>query len=140
MSFLPKYRPQKLSLGFLEKEILEIIWNLGCASVKDIHDRIIADPERELAYASVTTVLQRLMKKGWLKYEKQGRAFYWYPLVSREQSQALLSYEKLNNFLAISNPDLVASFADSLDTASIEQIKAIASRLEQIRQQREKNQ
>jgi predicted transcriptional regulator len=139
MSFLPHHRPEKLSLGFLEKEILEIIWDLGSPSVKDIHDRILADPDRELAYASVTTVLQRLMKKGWLKYQKKGRAFYWYPLVSREQAQALLSYEQLNSFLAISNPDLVASFADSLDTASIEQIKAIASRLEKIRQQREEN-
>ena len=137
MSFLPDYRPEKLSLGFLEKEILEILWDLGSASVKDIHDRILADPERELAYASVTTVLQRLMKKGWLKYQKKGRAFHWYPLVSREQAQALLSYAQLNNFLAISNPDLVASFADSLDTASIKQIQAIASRLEKIRQQRE---
>lgn len=137
MSLLPNYRPEKLSLGFLEKEILEIIWDLGSASVKDIHDRILADPNRELAYASVTTVLQRLMKKGWLQYKKQGRAFSWYPLVSREQAEALLSYAQLNKFLAISNPDLVASFADSLDTASIEQINAIASRLAQIRQQRE---
>ena len=140
MSFLPDYRPQKLSLGFLEKEILDIIWDLGSASVKDIHDRILTNPDRELAYASVTTVLQRLMKKGWLRYEKKGRAFCWYPLVSREQARALLSYEQLNNFLAVSNPDLVASFADSLDTTSLDQIKAIASRLEKIRQQREKNQ
>lgn len=139
MSFLPDYRPQKLSLGFLEKEILEIIWNLGNASAKDIHETILANPDRELAYASITTVLQRLMKKGWLQYKKQGRAFYWYALVTKEQAQAILSHAQLNNFLAISNPDLVASFADSIDTASIEQIQAIASRLEQIRQQREKD-
>ncbi len=139
MSFLPDYRPQKLSLGFLEKEILDIIWNLGTASAKDIHETILANPDRELAYASVTTVLQRLMKKGWLKYKKQGRAFFWYPLVTKKQAQAILSHNQLNNFLAISNPDLVASFADSLDSASIEQIQAIASRLGQIRQQREKD-
>ncbi|AFZ48291.1 transcriptional repressor, CopY family [Cyanobacterium stanieri PCC 7202] len=137
MSFLPKYRPEKLSLGFLEQEILEILWDLGTATVKEIHDRILADPDRELAYASVTTVLHRLTKKGWLKYEKQGRAFCWTPLISRSQAQAIQSYEQLQNFLAVSNPDLVASFADSLDTASVEQISAIASRLQQIRQKRE---
>jgi len=139
MSFLPKYRPQKLSLGFLEQEILEILWDLGTATVKDIHDRILADPDRELAYASVTTVLHRLTKKGWLKYEKQGRAFYWSPLISRPQAQAIQSYEQLQSFLAVSNPDLVASFADSLDTASVEQISAIASRLKEIRMQREED-
>ncbi len=136
MSFLPKYQPEKLSLGFLEKEILDIIWDFDGATAKDIHDRILDDSDRELAYASVMTVLQRLMKKGWLTYQKKGRAFYWQPLVSRPQAKAIKSYEQLNNFLAISNPDVVASFADDLDNASIEQIEAIADRLSKVRQQR----
>ncbi len=137
MSFLPKYQPEKLSLGFLEKEILNIIWDFDGATAKNIHEQILNDSQRELAYASVMTVLQRLMKKGWLTYEKRGRAFYWQPLVSRQQAQAIKSYEQLNNFLAISNPEVVASFAGDLDSHSIEQIEAIANRLSEIRQQRE---
>ena len=137
MSFLPEYQPEKLSLGFLEQEILNIVWDLDGASAKDIHDKILENPERELAYASVMTVLQRLMKKGWLTYEKKGRAFYWQSLVSRQEAQAIKSHEQLNNFLAISNPEVVASFAGELDNASIEQIEAIANRLSRIRQQRE---
>lgn len=138
MSVLPEYRPKKLSLGSLETEILEIIWELESATVKQIHDQILADPERELAYASVTTVLNRLTKKGWLTCSKQNRAFLWEPLVSREQAKAIQAYEQLQQFLAISNPDMVASFADSLDTASLEQLEAIAARLQAIRRQREK--
>lgn len=137
MASLPQHRPKKLSLGPLESEILEIVWNLKVATVKKVHERILQDPERELAYTSVTTVLQRLTQKGWLKCSKKGRAFSWQATLSREQAQALHSYEKLNGFLAISNPDVVASFADSLDTASLEQIEAIASRLNSIRRQRE---
>ena len=63
MPFLPNYRPKKLSLGFLEQEILEIVWELRQVTVKDVHDRILADPNRELAYTSVTTVLRRLTEK-----------------------------------------------------------------------------
>ena len=137
MAPLPKYRPKQLSLGPLETEILEIVWKLGVATVKDIHDRILADPDRELAYASVTTVLRRLTNKGWLKCNKQGRAFSWQPLVSHQEAQAIQAYEQLNRFLAISNPELVASFADSLDATSLEQIEAIATKLEAIRRQRE---
>jgi predicted transcriptional regulator len=137
MAPLPDYRPRQLSLGPLETEILELVWELGTATVKDIHERILADPNRELAYTSVTTVLRRLTDKGWLSCNKQERAFYWQPLVTREQAQAILAYDRLNRFLAIGNPDLVASFADSLDTASLEQIDAIASRLDAIRRQRE---
>lgn len=133
---LPDYRPRQLSLGPLETEILKIIWELGCVTVKEVHERILADPDRELAYTSVTTVLNRLTNKGWLTTYKKGRVFCWEPLVSREEAQAIKSYEQLHQFLAISNPDVVASFADSLDAASIEQIDAIASRLEKIRRQR----
>ncbi len=136
MAPLPQYRPKKLSLGPLESEILEIVWDFKEVTVKKVHDFILQDPNRELAYTSVTTVLQRLTRKGWLKCSKKGKAFSWRPLVSREQAKALKSYEKLNGFLAVSNPDVVASFADSLDATSLEQIEAIASRLDRIRRQR----
>jgi predicted transcriptional regulator len=136
MTPLPNYRPKQLSLGPLETEILNIVWKLGEATVKDIHDRILADPDRELAYTSVTTVLNRLTKKGWLSCSKQGRAFSWKPLVSLEQAQAIESYERLNRFLAVSNPDVVASFADRLDTASLDRLEAIASRIDAMRRQR----
>jgi predicted transcriptional regulator len=137
MSPLPDYRPRQLSLGPLETEILNIVWELGCATVKEVHERILSDPDRELAYTSVTTVLNRLTNKGWLSCYKKGRIFYWEPLVSREEALAIKSYEQLQQFLAVSNPDVVASFADRLDTASLEQIEAFASRLEKIRRQRE---
>lgn len=139
MTPLPNYRPKQLSLGPLEAEILDIIWELGSATVKDVHDRILADPERELAYTSVTTVLRRLTKKGWLACDKQERAFCWRPLVSRSEAQVLKAYDQLQQFLAVSNPDVVASFADSLDSASIEQIEAIAQRLQAVRRRREGN-
>jgi predicted transcriptional regulator len=137
---LPNYRPQKMSLGSLEQEILEIVWQLGKVTVKDVHDRILADPHRELAYTSVTTVLRRLTTKGWLicqKQDKKGRAFQWEAKISRQQTQTLQAYEHLNNFLAVGNADIVASFADRLDTASVEQIEAIAAKLKAVRQERE---
>ena len=137
MASLPQYRPRKVSLGPLETEILHLVWELKKATVKDVHDRILADPDRELAYTSVTTVLRRLTEKGWLTCSKIGRAFSWEPLISRQEAEAMQAYDRLHNFLAVSNPDLVASFADSLDTASIEQIEAIAQRLQAVRRQRE---
>ena len=137
MAFLPDRKPKKMSLGPLETEILEIVWESKIVTVKTVHNRILQDPNRELAYTSVTTVLRRLTDKGWLKCSKKGRAFSWQPVVSKEQAKALQSYEKLNSFLAIGTPDVVASFADSLDTASIDRIDAIAKRLNAIRRQRE---
>jgi predicted transcriptional regulator len=137
MSPLPNYRPKQLSLGPLEAEILSIIWELGSATVKDVHDRILTDPNRELAYTSVTTVLRRLTEKGWLACDKRGKAYYWRPLVTKQQAEMIKAHEHLQRFLAVGNPDVVAAFADSLDEASTQQIQAIAKRIQAARQARE---
>jgi predicted transcriptional regulator len=136
---LPEPRPKQLSLGPLEAEILQILWHLGSATVKDIHEQILADPNRELAYASVMTVLRRLTQKGWLACDKQDRAFRWRPLVSPEEAKILQAHDRLQHFLAVSNPDMVAAFADALDGASAAKLEAIAQRLKAARQARKED-
>jgi transcriptional repressor, CopY family len=137
MPNLPRYRPHQLSLGKLEAEILQIIWRLGTTTAKAIHDVILSDPDRELAYASVMTVLGRLEQKGWLKSRREKRFIYWQALVSEDEAQTLLAYTQLNRFLAISNADMVAAFVDDLDVPAQEKLQAIADRLQQICQQRQ---
>jgi predicted transcriptional regulator len=138
MAPLPNYRPKQLSVGPLEAEILNIVWELGSVTVKDVHERILTDPDRELAYTSVTTVLRRLTEKGWLACDKQERIFSWRPIVTRSEAEVLKAHEQLHRFLAVGNPDVVAAFADSLDSASLEQLEAIAQRIQAARQAREK--
>jgi predicted transcriptional regulator len=145
MAPLPAKRPQQLSLGPLEAEILAILWAQGAATVKAIHSHILADPDRDLAQASVTTVLQRLAKKGWVtrKAVRQGdvgkarRAYLWRPTVSQQESEMLLAHQQLQGFLAIGTPDIVAAFADSLDNTDVDKLDAIAQRLRSLRQARE---
>jgi predicted transcriptional regulator len=137
MAPLPNYRPKQLSVGPLEAEILNIIWELGSVTVKDVHDRILTDPNRELAYTSVTTVLRRLTEKGWLACNTKGRAYYWRPLVTKQQADVIRAHEQLQRFLAVGNPDVIAAFADSLDETASEQIQAIAKRIQAARQARE---
>ena len=139
MSPLPNHRPYKMSLGSLEAEILNIIWDLGSATARDIHDQILANPDRELASASVMTVLNRLSKKGWLSSEKKGKVIHWHPLISRDEFQVLNAYNQLNRFLQVGNVDIVASFADELDLTSQTRLEAIAQKLKEIRQAKEPN-
>lgn len=133
----PSYRPKQLSLGPLEAEILNIIWDLQTVTVKDVHQRILTDPDRELAYTSVTTVLKRLTAKGWLTSEKSSKIHTWQPAITREQANALHAYDQLQSFLSISNPDLIAAFADELDQTTVDQLDAIAQRLKDLRAARE---
>jgi predicted transcriptional regulator len=137
MANFPHYRPKQLSLGPLEAEILNIIWDLTTVTVKDVHQRILSNPDRELAYTSVTTVLKRLTQKGWLACENSSKVHLWTARLSREQANAIYSYDQLQQFLQVSNPDLVAAFADDLDQTSLDQLDAIAQRLKELRAARE---
>ncbi|MGF1537969.1 MAG: BlaI/MecI/CopY family transcriptional regulator [Elainellaceae cyanobacterium] len=137
MSPLPHHQPKHLSLGSLEAEIIGILWALGSGTAQEIHRHILSDPARELTYASVMTVLGRLEKKEWLACDRQGRAFVWTPRVSQHEAQVLKTHDHLQKFLQVGNPDVVAAFADSLDSDSIEQLEAIAQRLKAAREDRE---
>lgn len=141
MAPLPHSRPRQLSLGPLEQEILTILWTKGQATVKEIHDHILTDPDRDLSSASVTTVLQRLAKKGWVRREatqlmgsgKTRKGYVWHPQVSHQDATVLQAHQQLKDFLAIGSPDIVAAFADSLDATAVAKLDAIAQRLRLLR-------
>lgn len=142
MAPLPHHRPHSISLGCLESEILSLLWQLDATmpqsvTATHIHERLLADPDRDLAYGSVMTVLRRLEKKGWIASEKKRRVVCWHPLVTQREAEILQAHRQLQQFLSVGNPDIVAAFADSLDAASLEQLAAIAQRIQDVRQARE---
>lgn len=142
MAPLPAHRPRNLSLGPLETEILQLIWSWGRATAREIHDHILSDPNRELAPASVTTVLKRLTQKGWLRREpgqkdspgQRKGVFCWYPTLSQHEATLLKAHDQLHSFLSVGNPDIVAAFADSLNSTELDQLEAIAQRVRTLRQ------
>ncbi|MEL6131347.1 MAG: BlaI/MecI/CopY family transcriptional regulator [Cyanobacteria bacterium J06633_23] len=133
MSPFPFHRPRRLSLGPLEAEILNILWDVGTTSATVIHNQILEDIDRDLTYSSVATVLRRLESKGWIAKRRVGRAYHWEPLLSADSAKILKSHEHLQQFLAASNPDIVAAFADTLDQSSLDQLEAITQRIQAAR-------
>jgi len=67
-----------------EFELMEILWPLGEASVKDVWTRL--NPERRLAYTTVMTVLEKMHRKGILAQRKKGKAYLYSAVLSREQA------------------------------------------------------
>ena len=139
MAYSPPHRPKTLSLGPLEAEIVEILWQLGPTSATAVHQHILEDVDRELTYSSVSTVLKRLIKKGWVACDRQNRVHIWTVLVSKGQAAILRAHEQLHRFLAVGSPEIVAAFADSLDDDSMDQMAAIAQKFQAARQARAQN-
>jgi BlaI family transcriptional regulator, penicillinase repressor len=62
-------------LGETEMEILQHVWDLGEASVSDVHQRILA--YRKVAYTTIMTVMKNLSNKGLLSYEQRGVSYIY---------------------------------------------------------------
>ena len=137
MANFPPYKPKNLSLGPLETEIVEILWRLGETSATAVHQQILADINRELTYSSVSTVLKRLEKKGWVSCSRASRVHIWRAMVSQQQATILKAQEQLHRFLAVGSPEIVAAFADTLDDSSLAQINEIAQKIQAVRDARD---
>lgn len=70
-------------LGPLEAEIMEVVWQEGEVTVRDVHAAI--KQSRQIAYTTVMTTLGRLAEKGLLKRVEGHPAHRYSALVTREQ-------------------------------------------------------
>ena len=78
-------------LGDLERVVMEHLWESAEAhadgvTVREVHARFEGD--REIAYTTVMTVLDRLAKKGLVTRVRDGRAWRYLPAYSREAASA----------------------------------------------------
>ena len=100
-------------LGPLETEIMEVVWELGEVTVRDVHQRL--QSRREIAYTTVMTTLGRLTDKGLLRREDGQPAHHYTPLVSRDQ-YASSTVKSVVDWLIGHFPDpAVAYFLDRVE-------------------------
>jgi len=71
-------------LGELEREVMEVVWDGGEATVRDIMLALNAASGRERAYTTILTVASNLRRKGLLKGRRLGRSDLYAPTVSRQ--------------------------------------------------------
>jgi predicted transcriptional regulator len=82
-------------LGELEAVIMDRLWESGRpATVREMVDALQA--ERALAYTTVMTVMDNLHRKGWLRREREGRAWRYEPTGSRSGYTAALMNDALD--------------------------------------------
>lgn len=81
-------------LGDLEAEIMDRLWTWNRpTTVREVVDDI--NKIRPIAYTTVMTVTNILYTKGWLLRDKQGRAWLYSPVRSREAYAAALMEDGL---------------------------------------------
>jgi predicted transcriptional regulator len=90
----------------LELLCLKALWSLGEGNVKDVLQIVMQT--RSLAYTTIMTVLDRLVRKGKVSRRKVGRAFVYKPEASRDQMRRAALREFLDGFFDGSERELIA--------------------------------
>jgi predicted transcriptional regulator len=90
----------------LELECLKALWELGEGHVKDVQQAL--GPNRKLAYTTVMTVLERLVRKDAVARRKSGRAFVYSPVLSRETLRRLAVRQLIESLFAGSEDALIS--------------------------------
>src|SRR6202171_1868245 len=84
-----------LALGKLERQVLDEAWRRGELSVRDV---FVAFDE-QVAYTTLMTTLDRLYKKRLLSRRKDGRAFFYSALVTREELEQGIREDVIDGLL-----------------------------------------
>lgn len=91
-------------------ELLQHVWELKRATVADVHARVLA--YRNVAYTTVMTVMKKLADKGYLRYEKDGAAYVYYPARQPEQVRSRVLSDIIDKVFSGSRTALVLTLVN----------------------------
>ncbi|GAB5551920.1 MAG: BlaI/MecI/CopY family transcriptional regulator [Saprospiraceae bacterium] len=104
-----------------EEEIMQLFWRQGKAFVKEIRAAL---PKPLPNINTVSTVVRRLVDKGYLAYEDFGPIYRYYAIIDKEAYSRQFLAPKLANVFDDSYKNVVAFFAkeEKISKADLEEI------------------
>ncbi len=116
-------------LGPLESEVMEVVWDLGEVTVRDVHRALRS--RRAIAYTTVMTTLTRLSEKGLLERIEDQPAHRYSPAVTREQ-YANSTVKSVVDWLVTHFPDpAVSYFVDRVEREDERVVERLREAIEQ---------
>ena len=97
----------------LEYVVLTKLWELGTASVRDVH-RLLGKPEG-LVYTTIAKVIDRLRGKGLIQRERYGKAFVYRARIAPEEVERARARDAIGRLLGPTPRAAVAALVDAVD-------------------------
>lgn len=112
-----------------ELAVMEVLWTQAPLTALDVATRI--EPGREWSDRTVKTMLGRLLAKGVLAHEEQGKRYLYRPLIARADYVAQESGRLVDRLFGGRAAPLVAHLAESgqLSDADITELEALVREL-----------
>jgi BlaI family transcriptional regulator, penicillinase repressor len=109
--------------GSLERLVMEQLWNAPePLLIRETVELINATAERPLAYTTVQTVCDRLVRKGLLERLPAGRANRYRPLLTREEYTAELMLEVID--ASADRGSVFQQFVDRVEGPDLRRLRA----------------
>ncbi len=108
----------------LELEIMQVLWQAGPCTVAEVQPRLQA----ELAYTTVQTMLNVLLRKKKVKRVQEGRAYRYRPAVSRERASGSALSDLVTRMFGGSSEALLMAMVDTRQI-SAEELARVAQKL-----------
>ncbi|MGH8202807.1 MAG: BlaI/MecI/CopY family transcriptional regulator [Steroidobacteraceae bacterium] len=120
----------RLPADELEYAVLSELWQLGAASVRDLHDRL--GVPKGLVYTTTAKVVDRLREKRLIRRQRRGNAFLYRPRVAREEVERERARNAVARLLGSTPRAAVAALVeavDAVDPTLLEELeRAVAAR------------
>ena len=112
-----------------EYAVMEVLWEEAPLAASDVAERV--DPERGWSVRTVKTLLSRLLAKGALVHEEEGRRYLYRPAIEREDFVERESEKLLDRMFGGRVTPLVAHLAERnrLSPEDIAEIEALLKEL-----------
>ena len=108
-----------------EERIMQVLWKLKKAFVKDIIDEL--DDEPKPPYNTISSIVRLLEKKGYVNYKAYGKTYEYFPAITKDQ-YTKTTFSKLFSGYFNNSPASLLSFMvkeEKLSEKDIEEIKKV---------------
>jgi len=133
-TFNPNKKGLRKILGDLETDIMEIIWQKGELTVRQVYQTL--QDTRSIAYTTVMTVMSRLADKSLLVKLKEGNAFLYRATSTREEFTRSTLKKVINELMADFTAPAISQFLDSMEDADPERMEELSRLIEEKRKQK----
>ncbi len=115
-----------------ELEILQVLWNKGLATVREVHE--VLAQSKEVGYTTTLKLMQIMHEKGLVKRDESMRTHVYQGSVNKENTQKHLLGKMIDNLFGGSSTQLVLqALGNSESKASKEEIEQIQALLDNLK-------
>jgi predicted transcriptional regulator len=113
-----------------ERQIMDVVYELGGATAAEIHDRLPAPP----SYSAVRAMLARLEEKGHLKHTQDGPRYVYHAIVTRAAASRTALERLVKVFFDDSPAKAVNALLDSSENLTEQELVELRQAIDEARE------